>query len=136
MIKRKKLSNDLEYLLDTYESSFRVNNICFKSVFQCLVYYKAKTSKRSDLINRIMKTISKKDLLVLDKEIKPLDIAYWNSLREEMLIRATIQKFRCSKSLSDQLMGLDFDGSVTKYGGILDIPLLSSVKGVIEMEVM
>lgn len=133
MITRKlNLKGDDSWMQDCFISPFTVNGDKFMSVYQYLVYEKAKLFNRKDIISTIKRTTSVKDLVSLDHSINVEDTRFWRDVYNDCINIATIQKFACNDELRQKLIHTDYSLPYTVIGGRVDFGVLKSVQFIMQ----
>lgn len=127
------LKGSESWMSDTFETLFTVAGEVFSSVYQYIVYCKARLNGRRDLIYTIKHTSNARDLYGIDREIDVLDKGYWLDICNDSKNIATIQKFSCNTELKEKLLQTDYNKHYKIVGGKLDFNTLRSVQSVMRM---
>lgn len=124
------------WMSDTYCSPMSCDGKDYNSVYQFMVHRKALAVRDTRTANRVINASTISEVSHYENSLKGKCYVneLWDSVKDELHSIGVIQKFRGNQYLRDKLMGVDLSENIKVIGGSVDIPLLRSVKNIIELD--
>ena len=91
------------WLSNWYLSNFRVQNICFTSMEQYLMYQKAIVFNDINTANTILEEHNPAVIKQLGRNINNYDEVIWNGIRQIIAYRGILEKFTQNEELGKKL---------------------------------
>lgn len=99
-----KFDEENGYLSNWYPSEFTVDNITFSSMEQYMMYQKALTFYDSDTAQLIMESENPAEIKRLGRMISGYDDVIWNGVRQPIIFKGLMEKFRQNEDLKEKLL--------------------------------
>lgn len=92
------------YLSNWYLCDFTVDEITFSSMEQYMMYRKAVTFKDEEMAKIILETSDVARIKSLGRQISNYDDVVWNGMRQIIIYRGLLEKFRQNEDLKKMLL--------------------------------
>ena len=92
------------YLSNWYLSDFVVDGVTFSSMEQYMMYQKARLFQGADAAEKILLTKDVAEIKRLGREVKNYNDVVWNGVRQIVVYRGLLEKFRQNKELTELLL--------------------------------
>ena len=92
------------YLSNWYPSPFTLDGIAYSSVEQYMMHRKALTFRDPDTAQAILSTNDPGKIKALGRSVRNYDDTLWNGIRQIIVYRGLLEKFRQNPDLRDQLL--------------------------------
>ena len=91
------------FLSNWYLSDFVINNITFTSMKQYMMYQKAMLFGDVEIASQIMGTTDVGRIKALGRSVSNYNESVWNGMRQVLIYKGLVEKFRQNKSLLIEL---------------------------------
>ena len=91
------------FLSNWYLSDFVIKNITFTSMEQYMMYQKAMLFGDVEIASRIMSTTNVGKIKALGRSVSNYNDSVWNGMRQVLIYKGLVEKFRQNKSLLIEL---------------------------------
>jgi ribA/ribD-fused uncharacterized protein len=98
-----------EFLSNWKESPFTIDFIRYNCVEQYMMAEKARTFNDIETLNKILGTKIPKEQKDFGRAVKNYDDAKWNEIRYQVVLNATIEKYKQNPELKEKLLAIDCD---------------------------
>lgn len=95
---------DNGYLSNWYLSDFMVEGITFTSMEQYMMYQKAVVFRDMTIAEDILSTSGVAEIKAFGRKVSNYDDTVWNGVRQIIIYRGLLEKFRQNKELEQQLL--------------------------------
>ena len=92
------------YLSNWYPSEFTVHGVKFSSMEQYMMYQKALTFYDRDSANLIIESDNPAEIKKFGKMVANYDEVIWNGVRQPIVFRGLMEKFRQNEDLREKLL--------------------------------
>lgn len=92
------------YLSNWYLSDFVIDGIVFSSMEQYMMYQKAIVFGDKEIAEDILSTSNVAKIKLLGRKVSNYDDTVWNGIRQIIIYRGLLEKFRQNKELSELLL--------------------------------
>lgn len=92
------------YLSNWYLSDFTVDEIAFSSMEQYMMYQKAIVFDDKEIAEYILATSDVAEIKALGRNVSNYDDTVWSGVRQIIIYRGLLEKFRQNKELEHQLL--------------------------------
>ena len=92
------------YLSNWYSSPFILDGISYSSVEQYMMYQKAVTFGDTDIANAVLATDDPGKIKALGRSVQNYSDTIWNGVRQIVVYRGLLEKFRQNENLKQQLL--------------------------------
>lgn len=92
------------YLSNWYLSNFEIDGIKYSSMEQYMMYQKAVLFKDDDIVQQILATSNVGKIKTLGRSVKNYDERIWNGVRQIIVYKGLVEKFRQNDELRDKLL--------------------------------
>ena len=92
------------YLSNWYLADFVVDGIIFSSMEQYMMYQKAKVFRDAAIAETILATKNVAEIKALGRSVSNYDDTVWNGVRQIIVYRGLLEKFRQNKELAEMLL--------------------------------
>lgn len=93
------------YLSNWYLSDFTVDGIVFSSMEQYMMYQKAAVFGDKEIGAAILSTSDVAEIKALGRRVSNYDDTVWNGVRQIIVYRGLLEKFRQNEKLAELLIG-------------------------------
>ena len=97
------------FLSNWYLSDFTVDGINFSSIEQYMMYQKAVVFKDKDIASQILKTNDVARIKAFGKQVSNYNDTVWNGMRQIVIYKGLLEKFRQNEKLKKALLDTDDD---------------------------
>ena len=97
------------FLSNWYLSDFTVDGINFSSMEQYMMYQKAVVFKDKDIASQILKTNDVARIKAFGKQVSNYNDTVWNGMRQIVIYKGLLEKFRQNEKLKKALLDTDDD---------------------------
>lgn len=97
------------YLSNWYLSNFIVDGIEYSSMEQYMMHQKALIFNDNNTAEQIMNTTNVKDIKALGRSIVNYNDTIWNGVRQVIVYKGLLEKFRQNSKLKEQLLSTGND---------------------------
>lgn len=95
------------YLSNWYLSDFEMNGIKYSSMEQYMMHQKAILFHDEDIAQQILVTSNVGKIKALGRTVKEYDELIWNGLRQIIVYKGLLEKFRQNDALKEQLLATE-----------------------------
>lgn len=95
------------YLSNWYLSDFIVDGIAFSSMEQYMMYQKAVVFDDKEIAKAILATSDVAEIKAYGRKVLNYDDTVWNGVRQIIIYRGLLEKFRQNKELAQQLLATE-----------------------------
>ena len=92
------------YLSNWYHSPFTINEICYDSIEQYMMYQKALTFNDMETAEKILKTKNFREVKILGRQVKNYNDIIWNGIRQIIVYEGLLAKFSQNEDIKNQLL--------------------------------
>ena len=92
------------FLSNWYLSDFTVDGVSFSSMEQYMMYKKAVVFKDKDIASKILKTDDVERIKELGRLVSNYDDTVWNGMRQIIIYKGLLEKFRQNEKLKKELL--------------------------------
>lgn len=91
------------YLSNWYLSEFTVNGVTFSSMEQYMMYEKALLFQDQETVEKVLQTDNVAEIKALGRAVQHFDDKIWIKVREKIVYRGVLEKFRQNPELAEKL---------------------------------
>ena len=91
------------YLSNWYLSEFTVNGVTFSSMEQYMMYEKALLFQDQETVKKVLQTDNVVEIKALGRAVQHFDDKIWIKVREKIVYRGVLEKFRQNPELAEKL---------------------------------
>ena len=91
------------YLSNWYLSEFTVNGVTFSSMEQYMMYEKALLFQDQEIVKKVLQTDNVAEIKALGRAVQHFDDKIWIKVREKIVYRGVLEKFRQNPELAEKL---------------------------------
>ena len=91
------------YLSNWYLSEFTVNGVTFSSMEQYMMYEKALLFQDQETVKKVLQTDNVAEIKALGRAVKHFDDKIWIKVREKIVYRGVLEKFRQNPEFAEKL---------------------------------